>query len=351
MKVSTILKGRPDHNGHLPIVIRISHEGIRKYHPTNIRIDPELFEDGKVGPQHPKSKQLNQTLQLLTIQFQAQALEGFKKKIPKTDFYKYVGDQLPHLTRAKGTVRYYKSQLKKLKEFAPVLLMDSINKDRLNKYKSWLQSRGNGSNTIWSSFKFLRTFVRQAYKDKLIKDYPFDNYEFPKYRENDKNYLTTDEIGLIEKLIESPLPEMTLLAAVWFLIACHTGLRISDIKTFSKKNIVGNRLVLRVQKTKEIVGLPLSDKVKGWLEQVGYKLSMSENTYNGLIKIVCAAAGINKHVSTHTARHTAAMRLMDAGVRLEIVARFLGHKDLRATSTYAKISNKQMDDELKKLSP
>lgn len=349
MKVSTVLKGRPDHNGHLPIVIRISHEGIRKYHPTNIRIDPELFKDGKVKPQHPKAKQLNQSLQVLTIQYQAQALEGFKKKIPKTDFYKYVESQLPNLTREPGTKRYYKSQIKKLKEFAPVLLMDSVNKEWLNRYKSYLQTKGNSSNTIWSAFKFIRTFIRTAYKDKLIKDYPFDNYEFPKYREKEKNYLTTDEIQGIEKLLSMELPPMTKEAALWFLIACNTGLRISDIKNFSRKNIVGNRLVLRVQKTKEMVGLPLTDKVRGWMEQVGYKLSMSKNTYNGLIKIVCAAAGINKHVSTHTGRHTAAMMLMDAGVSQEVVARVLGHKDLRATSTYAKISNKRIDDELKKL--
>ena len=59
-------------------------------------------------------------------------------------------------------------------------------------------------------------------------------------------------------------------------------------------------------------------------------------------------AGIDKKVSTHTGRHTMAMSLANSGISQEVTAKVLGHKDLRSTVSYYKISNARIDAELKK---
>ena len=48
----------------------------------------------------------------------------------------------------------------------------------------------------------------------------------------------------------------------------------------------------------------------------------------------CRRAGITKQITPHSLRHTAAGRLVDTGVEVLDVQRFLGHSDVRTTMRY-----------------
>lgn len=48
---------------------------------------------------------------------------------------------------------------------------------------------------------------------------------------------------------------------------------------------------------------------------------------------VCASLN-NKHVTMHTLRHTAAMRLLHAGVDISVIALWLGHQHTTSTDVY-----------------
>jgi integrase/recombinase XerD len=347
MTVKAILKGMIDQNGHQPIQIRIGQGQRRTYFPTRIKVHPDLFIDGKISPKHPKAKEWNERIRVLIIQCQAESLE---KKVKKINFYTYLSQVIPTLERKKESLRQYQSQITKLKEYNPSFNVDEINKDFLNGYKTFLKKKGNDVNTVWSSFKFLRKFVKMAKADGYLNRNPFENYEFPKYIDPDKEHLTEEEVLRIDKLLREGVGANLMEAGTWFLIACYTGFRIADIKAFNPKIIVGDRLILKTQKTKEKIGLPISPRLREYFERVNYKkLSMHQNTYNELIKIIAAAADINKRVSTHTARHTTAMLLANAGVSQEVTAKILGHKDLRSTATYYKITNKRIDSEMLKI--
>jgi site-specific recombinase XerD len=347
MKVTTILKGAKDQNGQQPIQIRIADKTKRNFRPTGIKVTPEQFKKGKVVD-HPKAKEYNEKLRVLIIQYQAIALTGITKET-NPDFYKYVEDKINHLDRRDGTVRQYQAQISKLKRFAPSLYMKDFTHDWFNQYKKHLRGLGNTGNTIWSGFKFLNTFLSYALSDGVIKEDPFRSYEMPKYKEPEKSYLTLKEAQQLEKYLKTA-PGKIKEVGYWFLIGCYTGMRISDIKNFSKKNIVGGRLVYKAIKTGEVVGLPVRGKLKELLEKVNYKAYTGhENTYNTLLKVIAPAAGIDKKISSHTARHTAAMLLADAGVSMEVTAKILGHANLKSTSVYYKISNKRIDDEMKKI--
>lgn len=354
MKVTAILKGHIDINGHQPIQIRISDKGKQRFVPTHIKVEPRLFTEGRVKSSHPKAKLYNERIATMILQCQAQNVEGLQKKTPKVNFYEYVERVISGLTRKPGSLRQYQSQLTKLKEFNPSFYLSEVNHDFLDRYQAFLKTRGNDGNTIWSSFKFLRKFIRQAHKTRLIDSYPFDNYEFPKYVEPDKVWLTENDLSKIDNLLQLDISPRLKEAGNWFLIACHTGLRISDIKRFDyKKHVINGRLVMRTQKGGRHVGLDLKEhfpEVLELLERVEFKrLSMHENTYNELIKMVAAAADVDKHISSHTARHTAAMSLANKGVSQEVVAQILGHTDLRSTRTYFKITNQRIDLELSRV--
>lgn len=348
MKVSTVLKGRTDSNGQQPIQIRIADKGKRTYYPTQIKVAPSQFKDGKVV-NHPKAKEWNERLRATIIQYQAKALTGTHKET-NVDFYKYFEDKVHHMDRKSGTVRQYYAQISKLKKFAPNLMTDDFTHDWFNAYKKHLKGIGNKGNTIWSGFKFLNTFFALMIADGVIEKDPFRSYEMPQYKEPPKSFLIQKEVDMIEKYLKKAQPKLQEVG-YWFLIACYSGMRISDIKNFNKKeHIRGEKLTYNSVKTGVPGGAPLRGKLKELLEKVNYKpYSGHENTYNTLLKVIGPAAGIDKSLSSHTARHTAAMLLAYKGVDRNVVGKILGHTSSKSTETYYQITNQMVDEALKKI--
>jgi site-specific recombinase XerD len=358
MKVTAILKGRIDSNGHQPIQIRICDGPKRSYKPTRYKVDPKLWDKGKrkVKPEHPKASEINKQLSVLIIQYQAAYIEGSEKKRPKVEFYAYINqclDQWEQI-RKPGTYRQLISQRDKLKAFAPTLLLSDVTSGFLYQYQNYILAKGNTQNTAWTAFKFIRTIILKALKEKLIEENPFDAFDMPQYTDPLINYLTKEEVQKIEDEITKPeCSEELRVAGTWFLIGCKTGLRLSDLKAFNhKKNIVSGRLVVHTQKTQEVVSLPISDKLRRLFEALEYKpFPMTGEHYNRLLKSLALACGIKKRISSHIARHTAAVLMADAGVSQETVQAILGHKSIKTTAIYFKVTNRRIDDELKSKMP
>ena len=62
------------------------------------------------------------------------------------------------------------------------------------------------------------------------------------------------------------------------------------------------------------------------------------------VKKVANDAGVG-HVHPHQLRHTLATQAVNRGMHLEAVAELLGHRDLKMTQVYARISNKTLADQ------
>jgi site-specific recombinase XerD len=61
---------------------------------------------------------------------------------------------------------------------------------------------------------------------------------------------------------------------------------------------------------------------------------MSISTAQGAIKKITQQLNFGKKVSTHTLRHSYATHLLEAGVSLKAIQKFLGHKSLQTTMVY-----------------
>ncbi len=57
------------------------------------------------------------------------------------------------------------------------------------------------------------------------------------------------------------------------------------------------------------------------------------------LKKLLKKAGINKNISLHNLRHSIATHLLQAGMSLEQIGVFLGHRSLDSTQIYARIQN------------
>jgi len=62
-------------------------------------------------------------------------------------------------------------------------------------------------------------------------------------------------------------------------------------------------------------------------------------------------AGIKKHVTPHTFRHTFASLLLEEGVSIKYIQEFLGHSSIKTTQMYLHTSNERKRDILAKMHP
>ena len=74
------------------------------------------------------------------------------------------------------------------------------------------------------------------------------------------------------------------------------------------------------------------------LKKYHFKLPIIGNyKLNVYLKTIRDLCGINKPIFSHVARHTYATRCLNRGIRLEVVAKLLGHSTTRITQHYAKL--------------
>ena len=72
--------------------------------------------------------------------------------------------------------------------------------------------------------------------------------------------------------------------------------------------------------------------------------------YNAYLKELAEICGINKDLTSHTARHTFATTVtLENDVPIETVGKMLGHKDLRSTQKYAKITKRKISNNMQAL--
>ena len=100
-------------------------------------------------------------------------------------------------------------------------------------------------------------------------------------------------------------------------------------------------------KTKDRVTIPLSEETKKWMpkqkkgeDTVFHELKITSTTVEVVLAEWMEAAGINKHITYHCSRHTAATLLLTLGASIYVVSKILGHKSIKMTEVYAKIVDK-----------
>ena len=175
------------------------------------------------------------------------------------------------------------------------------------------EKKGLKTNTIWSHVHRLRMFLNWTKKEGWN---PYDRFldGFKSPTERVQNiYLTAEDL---ERMAALELARRPGLAETrnWFLLACEVGLRCSDYPQVKRANIKevpgGYDLVFRPNKTQKssgkIVTVPLSKIAVSILLKYGFEMPkpISNQKFNKNLKALAGLAGIEKEISTHTARRT-----------------------------------------------
>lgn len=82
----------------------------------------------------------------------------------------------------------------------------------------------------------------------------------------------------------------------------------------------------------------------------GKLLPVPSNTkMNAYLKEIADICQIQKHLTTHLARHTFATLAIEYGMPIDIIAKILGHTNTNMTRRYAKISEANISREMRRI--
>ena len=280
----------------------------------------------------------------------------FSKNIDISEsFYAFAKNEIEILKKmnaAKDTIRGYTSYISKLKAFKPTLSFNEITRDFVTQYHMYMVSKlGNQVNTVHKSLSFMRTMIKRAQRDGLMKGNPFEHYPLQK-KAGTREFLTADDLIKLEKLFaKNTMKNYQANTCRSFLFACYTGLRFQDVKNLRFQDIKeevhnGKKgLIVRItmHKTKDPVSIPLIDKaVKLIGHDGGLKAKKvfhvpSNQVANRFLKEIATAAEIDKTVTFHVSRHTFATNSITLGIPIEVVSKLLGHTSIKNTMIYAKV--------------
>lgn len=367
--------GRADKTHKGTIELRITLNRKQKFMSTGISVYPYQWKGGNPYVSgYPTSGEDNRSLAAI-MQKASKIVSGMmesggvdidaiptlmKRQKENMTFLQYLLRRIEQRQVVDYTRRSYVTFFNKLAEYGKIKFFSDITERNIRDFDEWLhayrwqEGDANGRSrtkqytqaTIYSFHKNLKNFIADANVDGFLSEniYVAKRIKIDKGEARIDKYLTLEEL---EQIREAKMPTRALAETRdLFLFACETGLSFADLMEFDPKKITevdGVRLYSgKRHKTGIEFTCVITDTAMAIIEQYANKLPKTSNQkYNMRLKIVADAAGIEKPISSHYARHTAGMVWLNSGVPIEVVSRCLGHSNLQMTQkAYAKILDK-----------
>ncbi|PSL42796.1 site-specific recombinase XerD [Chitinophaga niastensis] len=223
-------------------------------------------------------------------------------------------------------------------------------------------TEGIQDNTAMKYLKNTKQLLKLAVQRKWLTHNPLADFVCT-YINPERDILSMDELStLYQKEFTIPRLQETKDA---YLFMALTGYAYKDALMLSSDNVAKffdgeDWIVKNREKTwcrENVPLLPIAKEILQKYKNHPYCVANnvllpinSNQRFNGYLKEVADLCGINKNLTTHTARHTFATTVTLAnGVPLETVSAMLGHKSIRTTQIYAKIVASKVSVDMKTL--
>ena len=388
-----IRRTRLNKHGEAAIVIRVTVDGIRGDTTAKKTINPKLWDSAK-GKAYERSllaKELNMYLDSIRAKFirihRDFEQDDAERITAEAVINRFLGKDKPErhtllevfrehnekchklsgIGMSPATVERYETSFKHTQEFIQQtykkddIYLDEMNRQFIEDYELYLKTvRKCNHNSTTKYLKNFKKITRIAIQKEWLKKDPFIEIKFS-LQIVERDFLEKHEIEKIYNK-EFTIERLAQVRDV-FLFCCFSGLAFSDVKQLTHDHISidtnGNKWIRKQrQKTKNMCNIPLLeiplkiiDKYKSHprCQEKNVLLPVLCNQkMNAYIKEITDLCGINKQVSTHTARHTFATLMLANGVSIENVAKMLGHSDTKMTRHYAQILDSSIMRDMEK---
>ena len=240
------------------------------------------------------------------------------------------------------------SQLLYLLKDTPV---DTLTPERLRSYFLYCTTKLKLSeNLIHSRMNAIKFYFEQAlHRDKIFF------YEIPRPKKKSSLPKVMSKKDIVKLFAQVKNPKHLLM-----LKLCYgMGLRVSEIVNLKITNIDSQRMQVHIEGAKgkidRYVTLPstILEDLRNYYRVYRPKIYLFEGQYGGqysirsiqaVFKNAMKKAKINKTVGIHGLRHSYATHLLECGTDMYFIQKLLGHKNIKTTEIYAKVSNRQLSN-------
>jgi site-specific recombinase XerD len=283
----------------------------------------------------------------------------------KTTFLEYLEIEQ---NRSQRTIANYDHYLTRLVDFAGDIKVSDVDSELIRKWRLWLNRLGtNTSDELQKTTQnyhliALRSFLKFCAKRDIPALAP-DKIELARTVRKQVTFLNEEEL---KRLFEQPdiTTESGLRDRAILELLFSSGLRVSELVGLDREHINLKRREFMVrgkgQKDRPIF---ISQEAADWVQQ--YMDRRTDNTkplfirYSGrktvdlsgnfhrltarsvqrMVARYALLAGITKHVSPHTLRHSFATDLLMNGADLRSVQALLGHSNISTTQIYTHVTD------------
>ena len=289
----------------------------------------------------------------------------------KTDFLEYLEIEQ---NRSQKTIANYDHYLTRLIDYAgDDLTIERIDPELIRKWRLWLNRLGtNTSDELQKSTSnyhliALRSFLKFCAK-RNIPALTADKIELARVVRKQVTFLSEDEL---ERMFEQPNLETIsgLRDRAILELLFSSGLRVSELVGLDRDHINLKRREFMVrgkgQKDRPIfISATAADWIQRYLDKRTDNAKPLFTRYSGtkkldyggdfkrltarsvqrLVSRYALLAGITKHVSPHTMRHSFATDLLMNGADLRAVQAMLGHSNISTTQIYTHVTDPHLKD-------
>ena len=269
-----------------------------------------------------------------------------------TQLRKMMLEELQRRNYSNDTIRHH---LRAVEEFANRYgrSPDKLGLNELRSYQAYLlKERKLAVGSVVNHVAALRFFFVRTLKRPEFRDY----LPYPKEEERLPTVLSLDEVA---RLINA---SGNLFRRALLMTLYGTGMRRSEVVRLKVSDIDSQRMIIRVVQGKgsKDRDLPLSRELLETLREYwrwrkpkeylfptrDWRRNAAEPISDKTVWIACSdaarRAGITKHVTPHTLRHSWATHLLEAGTYLRTIQLLLGHGDLETTARYIHLSQEHL---------
>lgn len=284
-------------------------------------------------------------------------------------------DYLEHLEveggRSSKTAENYKLYLERFVEFSDNTTVEKITSEMIRKYRLWLNRYKNDHEdelaTITQSYHLiaLRGFLGYLAKRDIPSLSP-TKIELPKVARKQVTFLHYDEVARLLDTI--PLDsEVGLRDRAIIELLFSSGLRVSELANLNRDHVntkrrefmvrgkgqkdrpifIGEATAIRVEdylaaRMDNLPPLFLSYSRNNTAATSGEYRRLTTRSIQRIISKYARLAGITKHVSPHTMRHSFATDLLMNGADLRSVQSMLGHSNISTTQVYTHVTDEHL---------
>lgn len=234
----------------------------------------------------------------------------------------------------------------------------SVDRSFYDAYKLYLKGLGYRACYIQSNLMWLSRLMYLGVRKGCIRVNPFEGIRHEKIAPRPR-YLHR---GAIETVLQHPmLNPTTEQVRRLFLFSCFTGLSSCDARSIEYSDIyhaASGQAYIRIsrKKTKVQSLIPLHPIAQALVEAQAGQGQREGQIFPGIsrdmsshLKCIAMACGLREELTSHMARHSFGTLSLSAGIPLESIAKMMGHKSVRSTQIYARVTDQKISEDIDRL--